>query len=643
MSNFYKLLKEKFPRKEDIVTEMINLEAICQLPKGTEYFISDLHGEYDAVDYLLRTGAGSIRAKLLDCFDWQKIVAVDLDDFCILLYYPKEKLAFDKMNLSASAYKTKLWEMIPLQIQVLKYFSSKYTKSKVRKQLSGKFAYIIEELLAEIDRNPEKKSYFDTIIEKLFELDQVEDLIIVLSQTIQVLIIDHLHVVGDIYDRGRYPDRILNRLMAFPNLDIQWGNHDVTWMGAASGSYLCMVNVIRIAARYNNITLIEDRYGINLRRLVDYSRRYYEPLPSFVPILDGEEMTHPDELDLLNMIQQATAILQFKLEAQLIDRRPEFQMHNRQLINQVNYKDLSISIKEVVHQLKDFNSRCIDSKNPSRLTSEEEELLQQLMIAFQTSESLKKHIDFLFEKGSMYLTYNDNLLFHGCIPMHSNGDFKSFKIAGKTYGGRDLLDLFESQIRLAYARPEKHDDLATDIIWYLWCGENSSLFGKNAMTTFERYYVSDKVTHQERKNPYFKLRDKDDICTALLQEFDLPKFGHIVNGHTPVKEKNGEQPIKANGKMLVIDGGFAKGYQKNTGLAGYTLIYNSYGIQLISHLPFTSIEEVLSGTNYIIDTKRLVEEAKDRILVKDTTIGQKLTKEIKDLDHRYRHFQEYDD
>ncbi|MGT2948235.1 fructose-bisphosphatase class III [Streptococcus devriesei] len=640
MKAFYQLLKEKFPTRADILTEIINLEAICHLPKGTEHFVSDLHGEYPAFDYILRTCSGSIKSKIQECFDLYQLSAINAQEFCLFVYYPEQKIAFDKEDLSHDALQEKLIALLPIQIQVLKYLGNKYTRSKVRKSLPANFAYIIEELLAEIERNPDKESYFDAIIDKITELNQLEELVIALSYVIQRLAVDVLHVVGDIYDRGKYPDIILDRLEKLPNVDIQWGNHDITWMGAVSGSYVCMINVIRIAARYNNLTLIEDRYGINLRKLVDYSRKYYQPVAAFDPILDEGRLSQEDS-DLLNLVRQAAAILQFKLESRLIHRRPDFQLEHRQVLDMIDYANKTICLNGKTYALSDFNSSRIVPDKPYALDAEEEKLLQQLMHAFQTSEGLKRHVDFLFEKGSMYLQYNGNLLFHGCIPLHENGDFKSLKIKDSSYSGKALLDFYEKEIRQSYRHPNKHEDFSTDLFWYLWIGENSSLFGKKAMTTFERYFIEDKATHEEIKNPYYRLRNKESVCRDILKEFGLNEEGHIINGHTPVKEKDGENPVKAGGKMLVIDGGFAKAYQKKTGLAGYTLVFNSYGMLLVAHQPFTNSQDVLMGKYDILSTRRLVEESSRRILVKDTNIGHRICDEIKHLEYLYQHFDKY--
>lgn len=637
MSKYYRLLKEKFPSRSSLITEMINLEAICHLPKGTEHFLSDLHGEYEAFDYLLRNGSGSIKKKLQECFPDRELQEIDV--LCQYIYYPVEKIKANK-HLSEQALEDELTYFLPDLLQLVKYIGGKYTRSKVRKMLPADYAYIMEELLTEEQPDKNKESYYFAIISKVIELKQLENLFIAFATLIQKLVIDHLHVVGDIYDRGKYPDLILDRLMTFKAIDIQWGNHDITWMGAVSGSVICMVNVIRIAARYNSIALIEDRYGINLRKLIDYSLEYFEPKPAFNPILDGEIISE-QENRILNCLQQATAILQFKLEHQLIKRRPEFEMAASSLLDFVNPDQQQITIEGKTYPLVDFPYDLVNWANPGSLTAREESLVQDLLDRFQHSERLSTHVDFLFKKGSIYQISNKHLLFHGCIPMHSNGDFKSINLEGQFLSGKSLMDFYQEKARYAYQHPTVQDDFATDLFWYLWCGEGSSLFGKKRMTTFERYYITDKASHKELKNPYYLLREKEDVCCRILAEFTLGESGHIVNGHTPVQEKSGEIPIKANGKMIIIDGGLAKGYQKKTGIAGYTLISNSYGLELIAHKPFSSVEDVLQGGGDIIFIKRLVEEVAHRTLVKDTDNGKHLLKEIKDLYHLYQHFDSY--
>ncbi|MGV3311262.1 fructose-1,6-bisphosphatase [Streptococcus suis] len=639
MDKYYSLLKSSMKDKSFVMTEIINLEAIQHLPKGTEFFVSDLHGEYGAFDYLLRNGSGIIRKKIDELFG-ETISFSTREELAMLIYYPTERIEVVKNCHGIPYVDHYLKQVIPDLVQLVQYMGSKYTRSKIRKLLPRPFSYVIEELLAEIERCANKEKYFQAIINKIAYLGQLEELVISLSELIQRLAVDHLHVVGDIFDRGSEPDLILDRLGNLRSVDIQWGNHDVTWMGAMAGSLICMVNVIRIAARYNNLSLIEERYGINLRPLIVYSQDYYQPSSAFSPILDEGDISE-EEKNLLNKLQQATAILQFKLEEALIERQPDFQLNNRQLLRKINYEEATIQLGEMIYTLKDFNSACINTKQPEELSSEEIELLELVRRNFQSSERLKRHVDFLFEHGSMYLTYNDMLLYHGCIPMHKNGDFKSLRIGQTSYSGKALLDFYEQQIRQSYREPDMDGDLATDLFWYLWTGECSSLFGKAAMTTFERYFIEDKASHKEQKNAYYKLRQEPDICIRILKEFGLDSDSHIVNGHTPVREIDGENPIKAEGKLLVIDGGFAKGYQKKTGQAGYTLVSNSYGLELVAHMPFKNIDTVLNGDSGIISTKRLVERTTNRQLVKDTTIGKQLTEEIQDLEWLYTHYEDY--
>lgn len=634
---YFQLLKEKFSHKSDILTEIINLNAINHLPKGTEHFVSDLHGEYEAFDYILRSGSGTIKEKVAACLQ-SDVSEEAAEELCHLIYYPEEKINHLSLQLSSRELESFLQAQIPNLLMVIKHIGAKYTRSKIRKILPQSFSYIIEELLTESEHF-QKDNYTQAIIDKVTTLGKLERLICSLCYLIQDLVMDHLHVVGDIFDRGKYPDKIMDRLQKLRSVDIQWGNHDVTWMGAVSGSLICMVNVIRIAARYNSLDLIEDRYGINLRPLIDYSRYYYPPLPSFEPILDGDTISQ-SESDTLNSLQQATLILQTKLEHQLIQRRPEFLMEERCLLKKMDDKREHVLLAGQWYPLTDFNASCIERESPDKLSQEEDKLLQGLMKSFQHSDKLQQHVAFLFEKGSMYRIYNQQLLFHGCIPLHANGDFKSFKIGGQTYVGRELLDFFESAIRRSYANPSCQEDLDTDMFWYLWSGSLSSLFGKSSMTTFERAYIQDQFTHKEEKNAYYRLRDREDVCQQILVSFGLGEQSHIINGHTPILEKLGENPIKANGKLLVIDGGFSKGYQKKTGIAGYTLVFTSYGLELVAHRPFTSVENILQGQGEVIFVKRLVEKESQRILVYDTNIGQKLSKEMEDLEYLYRYFEQ---
>lgn len=633
---YYALLKEKFKNKENVVTELINLEAILHLPKGTEHFLSDVHGEFDAFDHVLRNGSGSVKEKLIECFSE---TSLDLNQLATLIYYPEERIRLELLNRSTEEKAAWYRQTIPLLITVTNFSGRKYTRSKVRKALPARFSYIIEELLTESQKELGKEEYFQAIIDKVIQLNQAAALTTDLCYLIQRLVVDHLHIVGDIYDRGPAPDFIMERLMQHHSVDIQWGNHDIVWMAAMAGSPIAMVNLLRICARYGNLDIVEDRYGINLRPLIEYAQAYYQPNPMFAPRLDDEEAEFSSlEKEQLNTVQQATAILQFKLESQLIQRRPEFCMGHRDLLPKIDFVAQTIQLDGVTYPLVNFSAPTVNPEQPNQLTAEEVQLLNRLQTAFQGSEKLRRHTDFLLEKGSMYLCYNGNLLLHGCIPLHENGDFKSLRINQEQYSGKALLDFFEKQVRTSYKQPEETEDLATDLLWYLWTGECSSLFGKDAMTTFERYYIEDRTTHRETKNAYYTLRNEESICQEILWKFGLEKDGHIINGHTPVKEKQGESPIKANGRLLVIDGGFAKSYQETTGLAGYTLLSNSYGLQLVAHQPFDSVEAaVVSGTD-ILSTKRLVEKVKERTTVKQTNTGQKILEEMATLEVLYQNY-----
>ncbi|MEG2254105.1 MAG: fructose-1,6-bisphosphatase [Vagococcus sp.] len=626
---YFDLLSTKFNTSEEIVSEIINLKAILDLPKGTEHFVSDLHGEYSAFQHILRNGSGNIKEKIGELFH-QQLSTKEQNELATLIYYPEKRLKVLTLEQPTQWYK----QTIDHLVQVIRFCSSKYTRSKLRKTFPKRFSYIIEELLSETNTHNDKQQYTHQIIDNIISLNQAENLIIDLSYIIQRLVVDHLHVVGDIYDRGPKPDNIIERLMTHHSVDIQWGNHDIIWIGAAAGSPICMMNTIRISARYNNLSIIEDTYGINLRPLLTYAEKYYEDNPAFRPKLDDDHTLSQEEILETTKIHQAAAILQFKLEEQLVRRRPEFMMEHRLLLSHTNFKEQTVTIKGQTYPLHDTCFKTVDPENPSKLTQEELEVIQRLLHNFIHSEKLKRHMNFLLEKGSMYLVHNENLLIHGCVPLNEDGSFQSIQLNNTTYQGKALLDFFETALRKAYQNPFIPDDYETDSLWYLWSGESSSLFGKKEMTTFERYFINDKNTHTEEKNAYYSLREQEETITDILKEFGL--YGpdnHLINGHTPIKEIKGENPIKANGKLVVIDGGFSKPYQKTTGLAGYTLLYNSYGMQLVAHKPFSSVRQVIEEQDDILSMKRLVDRPVKRKLVKDTSVGLKLNAEIEELLH----------
>ncbi|MBM0868674.1 fructose-1,6-bisphosphatase III [Staphylococcus auricularis] len=627
-SRYLDLLAKQFDNEEALATEIINLKSILELPKGTEHFVSDLHGEYDAFQHVLRNGSGNVRQKISDIFH-DELSEQEINDFAALVYYPEEKI-----NLVKSDIKTKdalnQWyiETIHRLIKLVTYASSKYTRTKLRKALPKNYVFIIEELLYHSNKYNNKSSYYNTLMNQIVELEQSDDLIIGLSFTVQQLVVDHLHVVGDIYDRGPDPDKIMEALINYHSVDIQWGNHDVLWIGAYAGSKVCLANLLRICARYNNLDIIEDAYGINLRPLLTLAEKYYDGTndpfrPKHADDLGEEEKAQ------ITKIHQAIAMIQFKLEAPIIKRRPSFDMESRLVLESIDYDNLTATLYGKTYPLEHTCFQTVDPNDPTALTEEEQEVIDKLLLSVQQSEKLKRHMTFLMQKGKLYLPYNGNLLIHGCIPVNEDGEMESMEIDGVKRYGRDLLDHFEAYVRYAFNHKDVGDDLATDLVWYLWTGKYSSLFGKRAMTTFERYFIADKAAHKEIKNPYYYLREDVDMCKKMLKDFGLdPEQGRIINGHTPVKEIDGENPIKADGKMLVIDGGFSKAYQSTTGIAGYTLLYNSFGMQLVAHQHFNSKENVLRNGADELSVRRVVDKELERKKIKDTNKGKAIQQEI---------------
>ncbi|WP_078412113.1 fructose-1,6-bisphosphatase [Priestia abyssalis] len=629
-AKYLDLLAQKYNSEEKVVTEIINLEAILNLPKGTEHFVSDLHGEYQAFQHVLRNGSGKVREKIEDIYN-KVLTEKEIKEFATLVYYPEEKLQLIKNNFD-NEKELHQWYTVIIErmIKLISYASSKYTRSKLRKALPSQFVYIIEELLYKTDEFTNfKEPYYSKIVQQIISLGQADKLIIGLAYTTQRLVVDHLHVVGDIYDRGPEPDKIIEALINYHSVDIQWGNHDVLWIGAFAGSKVCLANIIRICARYNNLDIIEDVYGINLRPLLNLAEKYYGDNPAFRPKIQSDDKISKEEQLQITKIHQAIAMIQFKLESPIIKRRPNFNMSERLLLEKIDYDKNEITIHGKTYPLENSCFATVNPEQPDQLLEEEKQVIDKLLFSVQHSEKLARHMNFLMKKGSLYLKYNGNLLIHGCIPLDEEGNMEKMVIENKTYAGRDLLDIFEHYLRHAFTHPEETDDLATDMAWYLWTGEYSSLFGKRAMTTFERYFIKDKEIHKERKNPYYHLRENEEICRKILAEFDLnPDQGHIINGHTPVKEIDGENPVKANGKMIVIDGGFSKAYQSTTGIAGYTLLYNSYGMQLVAHKHFNSKEDVLCNGTDVLSVKRLVDKELERKKVRETNVGEELLQEI---------------
>ncbi|MBZ9606450.1 fructose-1,6-bisphosphatase [Clostridium estertheticum] len=631
---YVKLLASKYPTIPDACTEIINLQAILNLPKGTEHFLTDIHGEYESFNHVLRNASGVIKRKINDIFG-NSLRDSEKKELATLIYYPEQKLdlALKEEDDIDDWYKITLHKLI----KICRTISSKYTRSKVRKALPVDFSYIIEELLHEQQSTFNKQEYYNGIIQTIIKIGRAKEFIIAISNLIQRLTVDRLHILGDIYDRGPGAHIILDTLMRYHSIDIQWGNHDILWMGAASGSESCIATVLRISTRYANLDTIEEGYGINLLPLATFALHFYkdDPCKSFKPKVLSEDNYGEKDLNLMSQMHKAISIIQFKLEGAIIKRRPNYEMQDRLLLDEIDYEKGIIKIEGKEYTLNDTNFPTIDPSNPYKLSEEERELIDKLKSSFSNSEKLQKHIRFLYSKGSMYLRYNSNLLYHGCVALTDDGSFKKMKIDNITYSGKSYIDRTERVAREAYFGKANSESklYALDTIWYLWCGCNSPLFGKDRMTTFERYFINDKSAHTEVKNPYYKYRDDEAICNNILAEFELnPHDSHIINGHVPVRTIQGESPIKANGKLLVIDGGFSKAYQPETGIAGYTLIYNSYGLLLASHAPFESTQKAIDEGKDILSSTIVLEKSTYRIRVIDTDVGLDIQEQIKDLE-----------
>lgn len=628
------LLARQFPTVQSASTEIINLEAILKLPKGTEHFLSDIHGEYEIFSHVLRNGSGVIRAKIEDVFKntLRKFIK---DELATLIYYPEEKLAL----IEKRENDIEEWYAVTLQrlIEVTRATASKYTRSKVRKALPADFSYIIEELLHESPTSHNKAKYFEGIVQTIIRIERAREFITAICKLIQRLAIDRLHVVGDIFDRGPAPERVMDKLLAYHAVDVQWGNHDIIWMGSAAGIRALIANLLRISARYMNLETIEDGYGISLMPLATFAMEVYkdDPATLFKPKIGENSGINAKQLQMVSRMQKAISIIQFKLEAEIISRNPDFGMDDRNLLHLIDFEKGTIKIDGKDYKMKDMHFPTIDPKDPYRLTDEEHEVMEKLRTSFMQSERLKKHIQFLYAKGSMYLRYNDNLLLHGCLPLSDDGSFISMKIGEESLSGAALVDRFDVASRKAYfTRNDKNPDTtARDLMWYLWCGPMSPLFGKTKMATFERYFIEEKETHQEDNNAYFKLNNKEEVLDRIFEEFGLdPSRSHLINGHVPVKVKKGESPIKANGKLLVIDGGMSKAYQKVTGIAGYTLIYNSWGLVLVAHEEFKSTHAAIEEESDILSNITYLEQNPRRKTVEDTDGGKQLRQQIRDLE-----------
>ena len=601
------------------------------LPKGTEHFLTDIHGEYEAFSHVLKNGSGSVRRKIDEVFG-NTMSSRDKQALATLIYYPREKMnrVKETEDNMEDWYKITLYRLI----EVCKCAASKYTRSKVRKALPPEFAYVIEELITEKSDVSDKESYYNAIVTTIIQIGRAEVFITALSELIQRLTVDHLHIVGDIYDRGPGPHIIMDKLMKHHSVDIQWGNHDVLWMGAAAGQRGCIANVIRICARYGNLDILEDGYGINLLPLATFALNTYKDDPCECFQLKGEPNYGPSEMLMDTKMHKAISIMQFKIEGQIIKKNPGFRMESRNLLHRIDYEKGTIEIDGVTYELLDKNFPTIDPKRPYALTKEEEDIIERLERAFTNCEKLQEHMRFLLNKGGLYKVYNDILLYHGCVPLKEDGSLKPVRIYGRSYKGKGLYEVLESYVRKGfYALDPKEKERGKDMMWYIWLSENSPLFGKDKMATFERYFLAEKSTHKEKKNPYYRLLEDRKVIDGILKEFGLEsEDALIVNGHVPVKSKNGENPIKCGGKVLVIDGGFSRAYQKETGIAGYTLIYNSRGMILEAHEPFESTEAAIEKENDIHSDSVVVKQLSKRKRVGDTDTGRELKEQIADLE-----------
>ncbi len=632
---YLKLLARDFPTISKVTTEIINLEAILHLPKSTEHFLADLHGENEAFQHVLRNASGNIKRKVNELFG-NTLREQEKKDLCTLIYYPEQKLELVKQNDKnlADYYQTTLNQLIT----VCRNVSSKYTRSKVRKSLPEEFAYIIEELLHESTEDHNKQAYFNVIIQTIIGTRRADHFIIAICYLIQRLAIDRLHILGDIYDRGPGAHLIMDTLCNYHHLDIQWGNHDILWMGAAAGNETCIASVLRLSLRYANTQTLEEGYGINMVPLATFAMETYKDGTNtpFIPKIENEADAHNEKtIRLITQMHKAMAIIQFKLEGQLYGAHPEWGMNDRRLLEHINHEDGTICLYGKTHPLLENDFPTIDPKDPYKLTHEEAELMERLKHSFLISDRLQRHVNCLLYHGSMYGIYNSNLLFHASVPVNEDGSLREVLVGNVKAKGQALMERIDQMVRTAFDTEADADERsqARDYFWYLWCGPDSPLFDKSKMSTFERYFVADKETHNEKKGWYYTLRDNPDGGDHIMDEFGVKgQHRHIINGHVPVRVGKGENPIKAGGKLMVIDGGFAKAYHDTTGIAGYTLVYHSRGFQLVQHEPFSSTEEaILNGTD-IRSTTQIVELTGHRAMVADTDIGRELREQIVDLE-----------
>ena len=628
---YLELLSRLFPSADKASAEIINLSAILNLPKGTEFFASDIHGEYEAFSHTLRNGSGSIRLKIDDVFG-DSLSENEKRSLATLIYYPREKMELVLSQVDDA----EAWYAVTLQrlVAVCKRAAQKYTRSRVRKALPKDFAYIIEELMTENRHGVDKQAYYAAIVDAVIRTDRGGALVEALCLLIQRLAIERLHIVGDIYDRGPYPHIIMDALMEHHSLDIQWGNHDIVWMGASLGQRGCIAHVVRNCARYGNLSILEDAYGINILPLASFALEAYKDDPCVAFGLKGNPDLPPQELEMNVKIQKAMAIIQFKVEAQLIDENPGFGLEDRKLLDKIDYENGTVMLDGVAYELTDTVFPTVDPADPYRLTPEEEEVMQRLEQAFTGCEKLQRHMRFFLDAGSLYKVCNGNLLFHACVPLNADGSLMETEVFGETYKGRALYDVMERYVRAAFddADPELAKR-GRDLLWYMWLGEGSPLFAKSKMATFELYLIAEKEARKEVKNPFYSYLDDEHVMGGIFEYFGMdPETSRIVCGHVPVKVKDGEDPVKCGGRVLTIDGGFSKAYQPTTGIAGYTLISNSYGFVLAAHEPLESMRAAVVNELDIHSSRKVVELVDKRTLVADTDNGAVLKQQIADLE-----------
>lgn len=629
---YLKTLARVYPNIASAATEIINLQSILNLPKGTEHFISDIHGEFEQFNHVLKNGSGSVRRKIDEEFD-NTLSHNDKKSLATLIYYPREKLdiVLTEEEHIEDWYKITLHRLV----QVIKRVASKYTRSKVRKALPADFAYIIEELITEKAEVQDKEGYYNAIIHTIIRIDRAQEFIIALCNLVKRLVVDKLHIVGDIYDRGPGAPAILDTLLHYHAVDIQWGNHDIVWMGAACGHPACIAAVLRISAQYGNLNTLEEGYGINLIPLATFALKTYRHTDCSAFSIRYQNDYNTKDLDLDMKMHKAITLLQFKLEGQLIRRCPEFDLEDRLLLDKIDFENRTVTVGGQAYAMKDVDFPTVDPMDPYRLTEEEEQVIERLRQAFIKCEKLQSHVRFLYSNGGLYKIYNSNLLYHGCMPLDEEGRFKKIQILGREYSGRALYDILDLYARKGYYSKVNSPECqkGQDIIWYIGNGPNSPVFGKDKMTTFERYFIADKSSHTEKKNSYYSFLEQESVVNQILIEFGLdPERSHIINGHVPVALKKGDTPIKCGGKLLVIDGGFAKAYQDKTGIAGYTLVSNSHGMRLVAHEPFVSMEAAVKYESDILSDSMIIETSQNRILVADTYSGKELQENIRNLE-----------